>query len=136
MVHPPLRSAGGNGSDPCALAERQVGRAEQGRLVEAARGEGGSHDGDCELSDKECIWARAYERLKHFRESKDLLKGPAVFYNAELRGTSSWANTFLGRDHHAAAEKSGAADASSAAPASERKPSVTRTSSQAKTEKN
>mgnify|MGYP002261379977 CR=1 FL=1 len=32
-------------------------------------------------------------------ESKDMLKGPAVIYNAELRGTSSWANTFLGRDH-------------------------------------
>ena len=66
---------------------------------------GGSHDGDCELSDKECIWARAYERLKHFHESKDLLKGPAVFYNAELRGTSSWANTFLGRDHFHAGVK-------------------------------
>jgi methylenetetrahydrofolate reductase (NADPH) len=60
---------------------------------------GGSHDGECELSDKECIWAKAYERLKHFHESKDMLKGPAVIYNAELRGTSSWANAFLGRDH-------------------------------------
>jgi methylenetetrahydrofolate reductase (NADPH) len=67
---------------------------------------GGSHDGDCELSDKECIWARAYERLKYFHESKDMLKGPAVIYNAELRGTSSWANTFLGRDHfHAGVEE-------------------------------
>jgi methylenetetrahydrofolate reductase (NADPH) len=67
---------------------------------------GGSHDGECELSDKECIWARAYERLKYFHESKDMLKGPAVIYNAELRGTSSWANTFLGRDHfHAGAEE-------------------------------
>lgn len=61
---------------------------------------GGSCDGECELNDKECIWSRAYERLKHYHESADMLKGPAVFYNAELRGTSSWANTFLGRDHY------------------------------------
>jgi len=61
---------------------------------------GGSCEGDCELNDKECIWARAYERLKHFHESKEMLKGPAIFYNAQLKGTSSWANTFLGRDHY------------------------------------
>jgi len=36
---------------------------------------------------------------KTFRE---MLKGPAVFYRAELKGTSSWANTFLDRDHSGA----------------------------------
>lgn len=76
-------------------------------LVSCAKGArngpcGGSCEGDCELGDKECIWARAYERLKHYGESRELLQGPAVFYNAQLRGTSSWANTFLGRDHHRA----------------------------------
>ena len=31
-----------------------------------------------------------------------MLDGPAVFIDARLEGTSSWANTFLGRDHHKA----------------------------------
>jgi len=61
---------------------------------------GGSHDGICELNDKDCIWARTYERLKYYRESEQMLKGPAIFYNAALKGTSAWANTFLGRDHY------------------------------------
>jgi len=63
---------------------------------------GGSSDGRCERDDKECLWARAYDRLKFYGEAEHMLDGPAVFYNASLEGTSSWANTFLGRDHHAA----------------------------------
>lgn len=62
---------------------------------------GGSHDGRCELDDKECLWARAYERLKYYGEHEHMLDGPAVFYNAALEGTSSWANFFRHRDHHA-----------------------------------
>ena len=61
---------------------------------------GGSCEGNCETGDKECIWARAYERLKCFGEAEEMLNGPPVFYNAGLKGTSSWANTFLGRDHY------------------------------------
>ncbi|MBS0661879.1 MAG: methylenetetrahydrofolate reductase C-terminal domain-containing protein [Verrucomicrobia bacterium] len=61
---------------------------------------GGSFDGRCELDDKDCIWARAYDRLKYYGESRDMIKGPAVFANASLSGTSGWANNFLGRDHH------------------------------------
>jgi methylenetetrahydrofolate reductase (NADPH) len=64
---------------------------------------GGSADGRCELDDKECLWARAYDRLKFYGESELMLEGPAVFYNASLEGTSSWANTYRGRDHHHAA---------------------------------
>jgi methylenetetrahydrofolate reductase (NADPH) len=60
---------------------------------------GGSSEGQCEMLDKQCIWARAYDRLKYYGESEQLVKGPAVFYNAQLKGTSAWANTFLGRDH-------------------------------------
>ena len=60
---------------------------------------GGSSDGRCELNDKDCIWARAYDRLKYYGESKHMLEGPAVFANAAFSGTSSWANNFLGRDH-------------------------------------
>lgn len=61
---------------------------------------GGSRDGMCETHDKECIWSRAYERLKFYQESERMLQGPAVIPRNELRGTSSWANAFLGRDHH------------------------------------
>ena len=66
---------------------------------------GGSFDGRCELKDKDCIWARAYERLKHYKETKDMLQGQAVFYNAGLKNSSGWANSFLGRDHNAKKEK-------------------------------
>ncbi len=30
-----------------------------------------------------------------------MLDGPAVLKDGSLQGTSAWANTFLGRDHHA-----------------------------------
>jgi methylenetetrahydrofolate reductase (NADPH) len=62
---------------------------------------GGSAGGRCELDDKECIWARIYERLKHYGESETLLDRPVTIYNATLKDTSSWANTYLDRDHSA-----------------------------------
>ena len=62
---------------------------------------GGSKGGRCELDDKTCMWVRAYERMKYYHGSEEMLEGPPVYYNAELKGSSSWANTFLGRDHHA-----------------------------------
>lgn len=61
---------------------------------------GGSADGRCELQDKECLWAIVYERLKAYGETESMLQGPPVVYNAELAYTSSWANTYLDRDHH------------------------------------
>ncbi|MFP6645394.1 MAG: methylenetetrahydrofolate reductase C-terminal domain-containing protein [Candidatus Latescibacterota bacterium] len=61
---------------------------------------GGTHDGQCEIGDKECIWARAYDRLKAFGEEEQMLAGPAVYRDGALKGTSAWINTFLGRDHH------------------------------------
>ncbi|UCD28796.1 MAG: methylenetetrahydrofolate reductase C-terminal domain-containing protein, partial [Planctomycetota bacterium] len=66
---------------------------------------GGSINGYCEMEDKECIWARAYERLKFYNESEKMLDGEAVYYNAELLGTSAWANTYLGRDSAAKRRK-------------------------------
>ncbi|MFZ5831888.1 MAG: methylenetetrahydrofolate reductase C-terminal domain-containing protein [Planctomycetota bacterium] len=68
---------------------------------------GGSAEGRCELGDKECLWARAYERLKAYGESEQLLDRPVTIYNAELQHTSSWANTYLGRDHYAGEKKQG-----------------------------
>jgi methylenetetrahydrofolate reductase (NADPH) len=62
---------------------------------------GGSHDGLCEVAERECIWARAYERLKPYGEEISMLEGPVVFNDYALRATSAWANTFLGRDHTA-----------------------------------
>ncbi len=62
---------------------------------------GGTRDGLCEVYDTECIWAQAYERLKAYGEEQDLVTGPVVIKNNALRGTSAWANTFLGRDHNA-----------------------------------
>ncbi|MGO9111331.1 MAG: methylenetetrahydrofolate reductase C-terminal domain-containing protein [Thermoguttaceae bacterium] len=62
---------------------------------------GGSSDGRCELDDKECIWARIYERLKSYGESQTMLDGPLAFYDSQLDRTSSWANFYLRRDHSA-----------------------------------
>jgi len=62
---------------------------------------GGTRDGKCEVGEKECIWARAYERLKPYGKEETMLDGPAILTDGALRGTSAWANTFLGRDHHA-----------------------------------
>jgi methylenetetrahydrofolate reductase (NADPH) len=66
---------------------------------------GGSAGGRCELDDKECIWARIYERLKYYGESEQMLERPVTLYNATLKNTSSWANTFLDRDHNAPHEE-------------------------------
>jgi len=60
---------------------------------------GGSHQGLCEATEKECIWARAYDRLKPYGEAESMLDRPPVFRDGSLRNSSSWANTFLGRDH-------------------------------------
>jgi hypothetical protein len=53
------------------------------------------------LDDKECFWARIYERLKYYGESEKMLERPVTIYNASLKDTSSWVNTFLDKDHHA-----------------------------------
>ncbi len=66
---------------------------------------GGSSDGRCELDDKQCIWARIYERLKYYGETEHMLERPVTLYNATLKNTSSWANTFLDRDHNAPRKK-------------------------------
>jgi len=60
---------------------------------------GGTRDGKCEVEDFDCIWSRAYDRLKHEGRELDLLAHAPVIQDQALRGTSSWANTWLGRDH-------------------------------------
>jgi methylenetetrahydrofolate reductase (NADPH) len=60
---------------------------------------GGTRDGLCEVDDFECIWSRAYDRLKYEGRAEELLAHTPVLQDQNLRGTSSWANTWLGRDH-------------------------------------
>lgn len=62
---------------------------------------GGTREGKCEVGEKECIWALAYERLKAYGEEEGMLESQVVIQDNALRGTSAWSNTFLGRDHHA-----------------------------------
>ncbi len=62
---------------------------------------GGTRAGQCEIGEKECIWSRAYNRLKAYDEEEEMLNRAVVFKDGGLKGTSAWANTFLQRDHHA-----------------------------------
>jgi methylenetetrahydrofolate reductase (NADPH) len=63
---------------------------------------GGTREGRCEVDGYgDCIWLRAYERLRHEGRELDLLKHAPVVQNQGLRGTSAWANFWLGRDHAA-----------------------------------
>jgi methylenetetrahydrofolate reductase (NADPH) len=60
---------------------------------------GGTRDGKCEVFDFECIWSRAYDRMKYEGCEQNLLVHSPVIQDETLRGTSSWANALLGRDH-------------------------------------
>ena len=60
---------------------------------------GGTRDGKCEVHDYDCIWSRAYDRLKSDGRVDELLAHAPVIQDESLRGTSSWANVLLGRDH-------------------------------------
>lgn len=62
---------------------------------------GGSLAGECEVPGKPCIWTTAYDRLKPYGEEGGMLDREPVLQDNALRGTSAWANTFLGRDHYA-----------------------------------
>jgi methylenetetrahydrofolate reductase (NADPH) len=63
---------------------------------------GGTKDGKCEVNGYgDCIWLRAYERLKREGRAGTLLEHAPVVQNQGLRGTSAWANFWLGRDHAA-----------------------------------
>jgi methylenetetrahydrofolate reductase (NADPH) len=63
---------------------------------------GGSFEGWCEVfpNKKKCIYVRAYNRLKPYGEEESLMEGYTAPRNWALDQISSWANYFLGRDHH------------------------------------
>ena len=67
---------------------------------------GGTREGLCEVYDTECIWSQAYERLKAYGEEETMLDGAVIVKDNALVRSSAWANTFLGRDHHAGTPKS------------------------------
>ncbi len=75
---------------------------------------GGTRDGLCEVDHFECIWSRAYDRLKYEGREMEMLAHAPVIQDQGLRDTSSWANTWLGRDHSTQKQivKSGAAPVS------------------------
>jgi len=64
---------------------------------------GGSYEGWCEVfpGKKKCIYVRAYDRLRTYGEEESLREGYTAPRNWALDQTSSWANFFLARDHHA-----------------------------------
>jgi methylenetetrahydrofolate reductase (NADPH) len=62
---------------------------------------GGTRDGKCEVHDFECIWSRAYDRAKYDGREQQMLDHAPVIQDESLRGTSSWGNAFLCRDHTA-----------------------------------
>ena len=71
---------------------------------------GGTREGRCEVDGYgDCIWLRAYERLKHDGKEQDFLRHSPVVQNQGLRGTSAWANHWLGRDHAAKSRREGGA---------------------------
>ena len=63
---------------------------------------GGTRDGKCEVDDFQCIWVRAYDRLKYEGREQEMLEHAPAIQDESLRGTSSWANVLLERDHTAA----------------------------------
>ncbi len=68
---------------------------------------GGSLDGECEVPGKPCVWAVAYDRLRPYGEALTMLEREPVFQDNVLRGSSAWANTFLGRDHYGRSTEGG-----------------------------
>jgi methylenetetrahydrofolate reductase (NADPH) len=62
---------------------------------------GGSFEGWCEVypGKKQCVYVRAYARLKKYGEETQLEKDIVPPCNWDLYQTSSWINYYLGKDH-------------------------------------
>jgi len=60
---------------------------------------GGSTDTICESKEMNCIWTKAYDRHKYSGDIWKLLDHIPVIQNYQLRGTSSWSNYWLEKDH-------------------------------------
>ena len=65
---------------------------------------GGSRNGRCEVfPDRYCVWYRAYMRLSHAGETRDLVRACVPPRMWELNKSSSWLNFHLDRDHQSSA---------------------------------
>lgn len=64
--------------------------------------EGGSN-GWCEVypGEKQCVWVKAYNRLKQYNEENKLNSYKIEPCNWQLQHTSSWINFYEGKDHSA-----------------------------------
>jgi len=64
---------------------------------------GGSLDGWCEVypGERQCIWVRAYDRLKGHNKEQTIGEYITPPNDWTLQNTSSWLNFYLGRDHTA-----------------------------------
>ncbi len=64
---------------------------------------GGGYQGWCEVypDERQCIYVRAYNRLKHYGEEEELGAYEVAPVNYDLYRTSSWLNYYMGRDHTA-----------------------------------
>jgi methylenetetrahydrofolate reductase (NADPH) len=64
---------------------------------------GGSYQGWCEVypGEKQCIWVKAYIRLKKHHEENSIGEYIVPPCDWKLEHTSSWLNYYLGRDHTA-----------------------------------
>ena len=64
---------------------------------------GGSYQGWCEVypNDKQCVWVRAYVRLKSQGRENEIGENIVPPCDWNLWQSSSWINYFLGRDHSA-----------------------------------
>ena len=83
---------------------------------------GGTRDGKCEVHDFECIWSRAYDRMKYEGKERHLLDHAPVIQDQGLRGTSSWGNLYMGRDHTSKHENPGNGAPESKAPNEQKAP--------------
>jgi methylenetetrahydrofolate reductase (NADPH) len=65
---------------------------------------GGSHEGWCEVypGKRQCVYVKAYARLKNFREEGTLDAYTVPPCNWDFYQSSSWINFYLGRDHSSA----------------------------------
>jgi methylenetetrahydrofolate reductase (NADPH) len=64
---------------------------------------GGSYQGWCEVypNERQCIWVKAYHRLRGHHEENSVGKYIVPPNDWALRSTSSWLNFYTGRDHTA-----------------------------------
>jgi len=83
---------------------------------------GGTHDGECEVPGRTCIWVRAYDRLLAWGEADGMLDRPPVVTDNALRRTSAWGNAFLERDHLAKRAAPGTRDTNASTAPKEDRP--------------